>query len=232
VNGIVPKRRRGVELLDDPAIDPAVRARSIGDVVRSNRLFGGRRAAVRAIIAAARSVPTTRVTLLDVGTGLADIPLQAEAAATTRGARMTTIGLDSAGSLLAHARGRVGHAVCGSALDLPMADGAVDVAATSQLLHHFEERDALTVLRELDRVARHAVVVSDLRRSWIAAGGFWVASWILGFHAVTRHDGVVSVLRGFTASELAALIERATGARPQIRRRFAFRLVAVWTPRR
>jgi hypothetical protein len=74
------------------------------------------------------------------------------------------------------------------------------------------------------------VIVGDLRRSWLAAAGFWLASWPLGFHPVTRHDGVVSVLRGFTAPELEALA-RAAGARaPAVRRRLGWRLVASWRP--
>ena len=41
---LVPSRRRGSEILDDPATDPAVRERSLHDVRRSNVLLGGLRA--------------------------------------------------------------------------------------------------------------------------------------------------------------------------------------------
>src|SRR5690348_643814 len=44
-----PDRRRGVEILDDPAVDPDVRNRSIDDVTRSNRILGGLRAALLAL---------------------------------------------------------------------------------------------------------------------------------------------------------------------------------------
>jgi hypothetical protein len=103
------------------------------------------------------------------------------------------------------------------------------VALCSQLLHHFEGGAAARLLTELDRVARRAVVVSDLRRSWLAAAGFWLASFPLRFHPVTRHDGVVSVLRGFTAAELRHLITSATGTTPVVRRSPGFRLTATWT---
>jgi hypothetical protein len=74
------------------------------------------------------------------------------------------------------------------------------------------------------------VVVSDLRRSWPAAGGLWVASFPLGFHPISRHDGVVSVLRGFTPAELARLVRDAVGASARVNRRFAFRVTTSWTP--
>src|SRR5690349_14495424 len=70
---LTPARRRGVEILDDPSVDPAVRARSIDDVARSNTLLGGRRAAMRVLREILPSLGS-RATLLDVGTGLADIP--------------------------------------------------------------------------------------------------------------------------------------------------------------
>jgi hypothetical protein len=70
-----------------------------------------------------------------------------------------------------------------------------------------------------------------LRRSLVAAAGFWLGSFPLRFHPVTRHDGVVSVMRGFTPSELASIVERATGQRPIVTRRLGFRLTTSWTPR-
>src|SRR5439155_4607704 len=138
------------------------------------------------------------------------------------GLGLTTIGLDAARTLLVADRERVDHAVCADALRLPFADHSLDIVLCSQLLHHFEASGALRVLTELNRVARHAVIVSDLRRSWVAAAGFWLVAFPLRFHAVTRHDGLVSVLRGFTATELAGLIASSTGARVVVRRRFGY----------
>ena len=82
----------------------------------------------------------------------------------------------------------------------------------------------------MNRVARRAVVVSDLRRSWLAAGGFWLASRALRFHPVTRHDGVLSVLRGFTVPELGALVRASVGRTAAVRRRLGWRVVAAWSP--
>jgi hypothetical protein len=48
---------------------------------------------------------------------------------------------------------------------------------------------------------------------------------------VTRHDGFVSVLRGFTADELARHVLEATGRRPEVRRYLGYRLTAAWRAR-
>ena len=232
---LTPVRRRGVEILDDPGIDPAIREQSIGDVTRSNRWLGGLRAAVNAAIEALERVTPRPVSappfLLDIGTGLGDIPNAVAAHAAARGATVVTIGVDEAASLLRAARERMTYVVCANALALPFRDHAIDVVMCSQLLHHFEDPDAARLLGEMDRVARGAVVVSDLRRSWFAAIGFWLISYPLRFHRVTRHDGVVSVLRGFTADDLRRLVQSAAGVSPIVRRRLGFRLTASWTPR-
>ncbi|HVA58009.1 MAG TPA: methyltransferase domain-containing protein [Gemmatimonadaceae bacterium] len=223
-----PARRRGFEYLDDPAVPAAVRERSLRDVVRSNTLFGGARALLREL---ARVLPAggADATLLDVGTGLGDLPRRARRLAERRGVRLTTFGCDASESLIGAARPSLIHCACGDALALSFATHSVDIVTCSQLLHHFEHHDGVRLIRELHRVARRAVIVSDLRRSWVAAGGFWLASFPLGFHPITRHDGVASVLRGFTAAELAALVCDATGRAPAVRRHPGYRLTARWS---
>jgi ubiquinone/menaquinone biosynthesis C-methylase UbiE len=143
---------------------------------------------------------------------------------------MTTVGLDSVLELAQASRSSVTFAVCGDALTLPFADASVDIVMCSQVLHHFAGADAVKLLREMNRVARVRVVVSDLRRSWIAAAGLWLASFPLRFHAVSRHDGVVSVLRGFTTRELADTVNDAVARNPIVHRRRGFRITASWAP--
>jgi ubiquinone/menaquinone biosynthesis C-methylase UbiE len=228
-----PRRRRGVEYLDLPDVTPALARRSLRDVALANRLFGGARAVVRELapaLDAARGNGTRALTLLDVGTGLGDIPTRARAAAARRGVRLTTLGLEWSEALARAAGSAALPTVRGDAMRLPVRDRAVDVAMCSQLLHHFERPAAVALVRELDRVARRRVIVSDLRRSWLAAAGIWLASWVLRFHPVSRHDGVVSVLRGFTSEELREIVRAATGRTPRVRWRAGFRVCASWNP--
>ena len=228
---LTPPRQRGHEILDDPDVDPAIVRRSLADVALSNRLFGGTRAVLAELQPVFRRAGAgAALTLLDVGSGAGDIPERARSMAADCGVRLTTIALDAAEVLAAPARRRGALPVCADARRLPLADGAVDVVCCSQVLHHFADDEAAVVVRELTRVARKQVVISDLRRSWMAAGGIWTASWALGFHPVSRHDGVVSVFRGFTPAELAALVRQATGHAPTVRRRAGFRITACWQP--
>lgn len=226
---LTPPKRRGIEILDDPDVDPDVVTRSLADVVRSNSLFGGLSSAIDELKDAFKDVPR-KATLLDVGTGLGDIPCRAREVARQNGIDLTTVGLDSALELARASRSVLTLAVCGDALRLPFADHSVDIVMCSQVLHHFAGADALKLLREMNRVARVRVIVSDLRRSWIAAAGLWVASFPLRFHAVSRHDGVVSVMRGFTPEELVDTVREAVARKPVVHRRRGFRVTTSWAP--
>lgn len=172
----------------------------------------------------------TPLVLLDVGTGLGDIPAAASRMAATMRYPLVTIGAELIPALAAQASAVCSHAVAADALRLPFADQSVDIVTCSQVLHHFEGGEADTLLRECTRVARVAVIVGELRRSWPAVAGLWVASFVLGFHPVSRHDGIVSILRGFTQTDLAELVTRATGCHVVASRAPGFRVVAVWSP--
>jgi SAM-dependent methyltransferase len=170
-----------------------------------------------------------RATLLDVGTGLGDIPSSARALARRRGIELSTFGLEAAEWLAAAGRPATSAAIVGDGRALPFADGSVDVVICSQVLHHFVNDDALRLIRELDRVARVRVIISDLRRASLAVAGLWASSWLLGFHPVSRHDGIVSIRRGFTAGELADTVREAIGREASVRRHLGFRVTASWS---
>lgn len=225
-------RRSGAEVLDDASCPAELRERSITDVTRANRLLGGMRAVLaelRLLLPALAGLQR-EVTLLDVGTGLGDIPAAARRLAARHGVPLRTIGLDEAHSLTRASGSRIDAGVCADARALPFADGVIDVVTCSQVLHHFGSDEAGILLREMTRVARCSVIVSDLRRSWVAAGGFWMVSFPMGFHPVSRSDGMLSVLKGFTAPELAELIATATGTRARVTHRLGWRLTAQWAP--
>jgi SAM-dependent methyltransferase len=228
-----PSRRRGHEYLDDPTLDPRVAARSLSDVARSNALFGGRQAVIDELdgeLARAAAEGRRQLTLLDVGAGLGDIAQAVAHRASQHGVTLTTVGLEMSGPLAQLARAGTSHAVAADARALPFASDAIDLVFCSQLLHHLDDTDAMIVVREMQRVARRRVVIADIRRSRMAAVLLWLVSFPLRFHPVSRHDGVLSVFRGYTADELRLLVSSATGQAPLARRRLGWRVTASWTP--
>ena len=225
---LTPERRRGVEWLDETS-DPVLQRRSHRDIALANRLFGGIRA-VSAELAPWLPSSGGRVTLLDVGTGTGDIPERLRKHAQARGIELVVFGLDGRIELVKATREWPVTGVLGDALALPFASRSFDFVIASQVLHHFAGDEAVRLLSEMNRVAKRRVVVADLRRSWLAVAGLWLVSFVLGFHEVSRHDGVVSILRGFQAPELRDLVRQATSVDPVVRRHPGWRLTASWNP--
>lgn len=226
--GLTPPRRRGAEILDDPATPDAIRLAAMADVERANALFGGGRAVERAALPLLRAAGGGL--LLDVGTGRGDIPARLARAARGREARVevTTLGLDINEALARVARPRVAGVVVADARRLPIRSSSVDLVVSSQVLHHFFADDLRQLVAELHRVSRGSVVVAELRRSLLAVVAFWLASFLLRFHWATRLDGVTSVMRGFTPGELDALVRDVTGRTPRVRRGLFWRVTAEW----
>lgn len=203
-----PLRRRArlAELLDSGHADQGEVKRNLRDLARLNRLPGGASASVAATrtLAAASSA----VAIVDVGTGLGDIPL----AFARRGWR--TVAVDTHPQVLAAARVETARevlveVVAADGRSLPYPDRAFDVSHTSLLLHHLDPADAVTVLREMARVARHGVVINDLRRGPLSFVVTGVAVTLLGTCRATRVDGLTSVRRAYTLPELDALLDEA-----------------------
>jgi hypothetical protein len=171
-------------------------------------------------------------TLVDVGTGLGDIPRAVARAARPHGVRVRLVGLERNRAAAVAAREPDGPPlapVLGDGASLPFGPRSVDIVIASQVLHHLPPAVAISWIAGVNAVARRAVVIADLRRSWFAMAGLWLASFPLGFGAVTRHDAVLSLRRGYTCAELNALL-RAAGVPAVARYRPGFRVVAAWTP--
>jgi ubiquinone/menaquinone biosynthesis C-methylase UbiE len=201
------------EYLDGPLDDPAVLRGNLRDLSRINRWFGGTRCSRRALerLLGRRTVPHT---LLDVGTGAADIPvaLIADGAKRGRPLRVTAVDsrqqvIDAALALdpsLATADGLVLAVSDGRSLDWP--DGSFDVVHASLLVHHLEPRDAIAFLKEASRVAKLGVIVNDLVRARRHYVGARVLLTLMTRNRYTRHDGPMSVQRAYTRMELRALL--------------------------
>ncbi|HET7167858.1 MAG TPA: methyltransferase domain-containing protein [Candidatus Limnocylindrales bacterium] len=209
-------RLSGVEeRLDGSLDDPRALAGNLRDLARVNRWLGGLRLSMAGI---ERLAPgRAPLTVLDVGTGGADIPLALIdlGRATGRDIRVTAI--DERPEVLAAAVRSTPRLSATGELTLHVADGralpypddAFDIAHCSLLVHHLEPAAARIVLAEMGRVARLGVVVNDLirgRRNWLGA---WLLSHTLTGNPYTRHDAPLSVRRAYRVHELTALMTAA-----------------------
>jgi SAM-dependent methyltransferase len=231
------RRVRARELLDHDAVDPHALEKSLDDVAAVNRWLGGTRAVLLGIDELIGH--TADAHILDVGCGVADLPLAIVRDAERRDLRrsVTAIDLHAATATIARRRTAANPAIGvlrANALELPFADGAFEVALLSLTLHHLESDQLVPAVRELARVARRGVVVNELHRARMNYfGARFLAATLWRRRRITRHDGPLSVLRAFTPAELLTIGTHAGLRGARVRRRFFYRVVLIGeTPER
>lgn len=234
------RRVAAQEHLDGPLDDLATVVGNLRDLRRLNRLFGGvalSRWGVNRLLDGAPGAPT----ILDVGTGGADIAVALLADARWRGRRVEVTGVDSRAEILAAARlarPRLDQVpglrlALVDASRLPYPNETFDVGHASLVVHHLERDDAVRFLAELGRVSRLGVVVNDLHRSEAALAGAFLAAQVLTRNPFTRHDAPLSVRRAYTSAEMRDLLIEAGLAPIAERRGFIghrYAIVAVPPP--
>ncbi len=227
----LPRVQNAVELLDAP-LSSSDLEESLGDISRLNRYFGGSwvtRSHLVRLLGERRGGP---VTVLDVGSGGADIPVRLVRWARRRGIALRVIAVDRERRILDVARQRAAaypeiSFIHADGLRLPVRGGGVDAAISSLTLHHLEPDAAPSLLAEMARVSRRGFVVNDLMRGRVAYVLVWLATRLFAWNRMSRHDGPLSVLRAYTAREIGALAERAGVAPVRITRHLLCLRLAV-----
>ena len=226
----VPDRRDTPELMDAPGLDPIEVAHAYRLLEKINRqFFGSLGSAGRELdrFADEDMLNYKSATILDVGSGSGDIPAALRDRLGRRGVSSTALALDRDPTALALAAGLGLPCLRADALRLPFADASIDLVTAAKFAHHFAGPALIRLLAEMARVARRRVVVVDIRRGWVAYYAFVAWSRLFAPNRLVRHDGALSVLRGFTAEELREAASSIGGYRWEVRRHAGFQLALI-----
>ena len=227
----LPQREKP-ELLDLHAGNLAEVRRSLGDIERINTYLGGAKPVCEAIWELLGDRPSA--TVLDIGTGNADIPRRLANQARKRGVDLKIIGLDINERHLHIAREQ--SVACppisligADAFALPLRDSSVDIVFSTLFLHHFRPPQIQNLLAEFGRVARVGWTMHDQIRHSLPLWFFRVARPLLARSYLTRYDAVASIYRAYTPDEMREIVAPFAGA--QVAEHFPYRLSATWQRR-
>lgn len=229
-----PARSNRAEILDDvtSCVSAGELNGNLRDIQRANRLFGGTRIMVRALSRVAGDAKPC--TIIDLATGSADIPAAFIAQAERECWDVRVIATDLQPQVIAVAqarelRGKL-YVQQADALDLPYDDDSFDIATLALALHHFDADEAIRVLTEMRRVARHYLIVSDLARSWPGYAGAWLVGKLLTRNRLTRNDAPLSALRAYTPAEALEMAVAAGWSSAKVSTVRPFRFILVGRP--
>jgi SAM-dependent methyltransferase len=245
------KRSTEKEMMDLPGNPKELLVEDLHNLRIINRYLGGYRGVMKGLKRLVRKDGIGRFSLLDVGTGSADIPQIIVQWARNRGIEARVVALEP-DPVTAHVaatltqeqinppfipllqRGKEGDfrrcgisVVRGDGMAPPFRAASFDFVLASQLLHHFPEDKIVAQLRTWSRVARRAIIVSDLVRHPIAYCGIRLLTKLFTRNIMTLTDAPLSVKRAFTMAEWRELFRKAEIGPFQILSIFPYRVLAL-----
>ncbi len=235
------------EWMDRPGIPLDQHHQALRGLARLNRFSGAHGKVWRALQNSLKpgELPTEPIQLLDIATGGGDLPIHLFHQARQAGLDLRILAVDRSGGALDHALEachRAGvparlaegyptapgiHLAVADALATPTNLPEADWVTSSLFLHHLTNDQAILLLGLLGKIAKRALVISDLDRSRLNLALVTLGSYLLSRSPMVRHDGPASVRAAFSWQEAERLAHSAGLAGATVSRSFR----AMWVLR-
>lgn len=222
--------RELVELMDDPACDPARLAATLRRFDVVNRLFAGWGTVYRRHLGPYLGSLGRPARVLDIGSGGGDLPVRLARRAARDGLDVSWTGIDPdpRAHAIAIERGAPANVTfrVADADDLA-AEGAVfDVVFSNHVLHHVGSSAA--AFAEASRaLSRGLVLHGDIERNRWAFGLYAIGITPLAPGTFLRTDGLRSIRRSFTRDELQRELDAHANGAWAVGTHAPFRLLAM-----
>ncbi|QMV39851.1 methyltransferase domain-containing protein [Cohnella cholangitidis] len=83
-----------------------------------------------------------------------------------------------------------------------------DIVTASQFAHHFPTEQLPSMMEKMLDASRIGVVLNDIHRHWLPWAAVWIATRFISRNRYIRHDGPLSVAKGFRNADLRNLAGR------------------------
>lgn len=218
-----------IEEMDKADCDPATLDRTYAQfpVINSvvSRWHSVYKQRIRPLLSSTRSS-----TLLDIGCGGGDIPAALARWAARDRLHLTITAIDPDPRAIAYARTHFAGAGVEfrqtHSSELVSEGATFDVVISNHMLHHLAPTELKVLLTDSAALAEDLVVHSDIARSRLGYALFSVATLPLAVGSFIRRDGLTSIRRSYTPTELRAILPegwRVESARP-------YRNLLLYTP--
>ncbi len=227
------RRSQAPEIIDSPeTISPERMAVISAELRLVNRFLGGTAACLAAVAPLLRQLATGQLgrplRVADWGAGSADIPRALLEWGRGEQIPLEVLALDWNGQACRQARTLLqsssgSRVIQADVFHPPFQPGSVDLVLFSAFLHHFRGEEIVALLTRFRQLGVAWAVINDLHRSRLAYWGIRLLTGLFSHSPEVRHDGPLSVLKGFRRGELAELARGAGCPLFEIAWRWAFR---------
>lgn len=213
------------EILDTDECPASETAKSLRDLCRINRWFGGVSTTRNLFERVCAATGKKHLSVLEVAAGFGEVPKNAAQQLARKGIQLEITMLDRLSSHLLPGN----HSVVADALALPFPDSSYDIVSCSLFCHHLEPPDLQRFAGESLRVSRYALLINDLIRHPLHLALVYAGFPLMRSH-VSRVDGVASVRRAYEPEEMREILSSEDlAANIEISSHYLFRMgVIVW----
>jgi hypothetical protein len=212
------------EILDEDSVSPQDAAKSLRDLRWVNRWFGGVRTTTGLLRRAMHARGLRSASVLEVAAG--DGYSIAEAARRLKAEKLEIQPLCLDRRELPREARCCERTMVGDALALPFPPASFDFVSCGLFLHHLSPEQAIAFLNGALAVARHAVLVNDLRRSRLHFALVY-AGRPLFRSPISWLDGLASVRQAYTPPELREMMRQSRASASELRTTHLFRMAAI-----
>ena len=200
-----------LELMDRPQPVSGELERDLENIRELNRWFGSY--SLISLFLSRWIKAGARLRIVDLATGSGDIPRLIAEYGRKVGAELRIDALDRQSATLEIAKKLSARYpeitfVEGNLLEWDATE-PYDLVLCTLALHHFSDHDAVCVLKRCRELSRNFVLVSDLRRGWLAKLGVHLLTATMFREPMTKYDARLSAARAFSFSEMNQLARRA-----------------------
>lgn len=222
-------RSQQVEIMDDLDFQGEEMKNLLGDLKYVNKWLGGNTVTLDGIEKLLRGNSKKEpITILDIGCGDGQLLRNCAKYAENNGLKLKCIGLDFNKNILEYAENQSKDFpnIKFQKVDVFLEEELIpncDIAVCTLFLHHFSDESIAELLKILLKKSNNGLVINDLQRSRIAFNLFKIVSNLFLKTDTAKHDGLVSIARGFKKDELEHISKKIPNQKSEIHWRWAFR---------
>jgi 2-polyprenyl-3-methyl-5-hydroxy-6-metoxy-1,4-benzoquinol methylase len=215
--------------MDDFAMEGEILSNALDKIAKINRLLGGNLLTLRGVQdLIAKMSMQTEISIMDVGCGNGDMLRKLADYGLKNNLKFQLTGIDANAYTVTHARKlsknypninfrRV------DVFENTFKELKYDIVLCTLTLHHFKDEEIIQLMTVFNANSRIGIVINDLHRSIISYRLFQLLCFVFQLNAMSREDGLTSILKGFRKKELVHFSKKLKFANNKIQWKWAFR---------
>jgi len=196
------------EKMDDFSMKGEILRDALDKIANINQLLGGNRLTLYGVQKLIRNISKNEIiTILDVGCGNGDMLRKLAKYGHKKNLIFQLIGIDANNFTINHAKQLSENYsnisfFCHDIFEESFRELKYDIVLCTLTLHHFKENQIINLLNVFYTNSKIGIIINDLHRNAIAYRLFQVICFVFNLNKMSRDDGLISILRGFTKKEL------------------------------